>query len=164
MAGELAEQKAGLTQRGRDHHGEAALQHRPARFERGHCALAALSRRIEQQARRHGEQHIALPGIKGQLGDALGPGDGIIERGGLSRCQSCERAAEQGQLALEGGGAHEASVACTRAIGIGSVGEHLARTGPVDQLALLHQDNIGGPLEIAPLTFGRRTKQAQQRL
>ena len=115
MAGELAEQEAGLTQRRRDHDGKAALQHRPGRLERGHCALAALSRRIEEQSRRGGEQHIALPGIERQPGDALGPGDGIVERGGLRRCQSCERAAEQGQLALEGGGAH-ASVACTRAI------------------------------------------------
>ena len=115
MAGELTEQEAGLPQRRRDHDGEAALQYRPGRLERRHCALAALSRRVEEQARRHGEQHVALPGIERQLGDALGPGDGIVERGGLSRCQSCERAAEQGQLALEGGGAH-ASVACTRAM------------------------------------------------
>ena len=115
MTGKLAEQKARLTQRRRDHHGETALQHRPGSFERGHCALAALSRRIEEQAWRSGEQHIALPGIEGQPGDALGPGDGIVERGGLSRCQSCERAAQQGQLALEGSRAH-ASVACTRAM------------------------------------------------
>ena len=106
VAGELAEQEAGLPQRRRDHHGKTALQHGPGRFERGHCALAALSRRIEEQSRRRGEQHIALPGIERQPGDALGPSDGIVERGGLSRCQSCERAAEQGQLALEGGGAH----------------------------------------------------------
>ena len=52
-------------------------------------------------------------GIEGQLGDVLGPSDGIVERGGLSRCQSRERAAYRGQLAFEGGGAH-ASVACTR--------------------------------------------------
>ena len=115
MAGELAEQEAGLPQRRRDHDGKAALQHRPGGLERGRCALAALSRRIEEQSRRSGEQHIALPGIEGQPGDALGPGDGIVERGGLRRCQSCERAAEQGQLALEGSGAH-ASVACTRAM------------------------------------------------
>ena len=115
VAGELAEQEAGLAQRRRDHDRETALQHGPGRFERGHCALAALSRRIEQQSRRGGEQHIALPGIEGQPGDALGPGDGIIERGGLRWCQCCERAAEQGQLALESSGAH-ASVACTRAI------------------------------------------------
>ena len=74
------------------------------------CRVALRSSRGD-----YGEQHVALPGIERQPGDALGPGDGVIERGGLSRCQSCERAAEQGQLALEGGGAH-ASVACTRAI------------------------------------------------
>ena len=90
MAGELAEQEARLPQRRRDNNGEAALQHRPSRLERRYCALAALSRGIEQQARSGGEQHIALPGIERQLGDALGPSDGIVERGGLSRCQSCE--------------------------------------------------------------------------
>ena len=42
--------------------------------------------------------------------------------------------------------------------------ELLARAGPVDQLAVLDQDDIGGPLEVAPLTFGRRTEEAQQRL
>ena len=115
VAGELPEKKAGLPQRRRDHHGKTALQHGPGRLERGHCALAALPRRIEQQARRGGEQHIALPGIEGQLRDALGPGDGIVERSRLSWCQSCEGAAEQGQLALQGSGAH-ASVACTRAM------------------------------------------------
>ena len=74
------------------------------------CRVALSSRRGDS-----GEQHIALPGIEGQPGDALGPGDGIVERGGLRWFQSCERAAQQGQLALEGGGAH-ASVACTRAM------------------------------------------------
>ena len=49
MAGELTEQEAGLTERRRDHHGEAALQNRPGGLERGHCALAALSRRIEER-------------------------------------------------------------------------------------------------------------------
>ena len=73
VAGELAEQEAGLPQRRRDHHGKAALQNRPGGLERGHCALAALSRRIEEQSRRHGEQHIALPGIERQPGDALRP-------------------------------------------------------------------------------------------
>ena len=111
----LRNRKPGLPQRRRDHDGEAALQHRPGGLEPGRCALAALSRGIEQQSRRGGEQHIALPGIERQPRDALGPGDGVVERGGLRRFQSCERAAEQGQLALEGGGAH-ASVACTRAI------------------------------------------------
>ena len=61
VPGELAEQEAGLPQRRRDHHRKTALQHGPGRFQRGHCALAALSRRIEQQAWRYGEQHIALP-------------------------------------------------------------------------------------------------------
>src|SRR5215207_9863049 len=42
------------------------------------------------------------------------------------------------------------------------VGELLAGTGPVDQLALLHEDDIGGPLEVAPLTFRWRTEEAQQ--
>ena len=116
MAGELAEQKAGLAQRRRDHHGEAAFQNRPGGLERGHRTLAALSRCIEKQSRRGGEQHIALPGIERQPGDALGPGDGIVERVRLRWCQSGERAAEQGQLAFKGGGAHEVSDACTRAI------------------------------------------------
>ena len=163
MAGKLAEQEAGLPQRRRDHDRKTALQHGPGRFERGHCALAALSRGVEQQSRSGGEQHIALPGIEGQLGDALGPGDGIVERGGLSWCQSCERAAEQGQLALEGGGAHAERRLHARHR-IGGVGELLARAGPVDQLALLHEDDIGGPLEVAPLTFGWRAEEAQQRL
>jgi len=101
----------------RDHDRKTALQHGPGSLERGHSALAALSRGIEQQSRRGREQHIALPGIERQPGDALRPGDGIVQRGGLSRCQSCERAAEQSQLALQGGSAH-ASVACTRA-GVG---------------------------------------------
>ena len=114
VAGELAEQEAGLPQRRRDHDGEAALQHRPGGLEPGRRALAALPRGVEQQSRRGREQHIALPGIERQPGDALGPGDGVVERDGLWRFQSCKRAAEQGQLALEGGGAH-ASVACTRA-------------------------------------------------
>ena len=42
--------------------------------------------------------------------------------------------------------------------------ELLARAGPVDQLALLDQDDIGGPLEVAALTFGWRTEKTQQRL
>ena len=46
---------------------------------------------------------------------------------------------------------------------IGGVGELLARTGPVDQRAVLNEDDIGGPLDAFPLTFGRRTKEAQQR-
>ena len=83
MAGELAEQEAGLAQRRRDHHGKAALQHRPGGLEPGRRRLATLSRRIEQQARRGREQHIALPRIERQPRDALGPGDGIIERDGL---------------------------------------------------------------------------------
>ena len=107
MTGKLAEQKAGLTQRRRNHHGEAALQNRPGGLERRHCALAALPRGIEEQSWRHGEQHIALPGIERQRGDAFGPGEGVVERGGLSWGESCKRAAEQGQLALEGSGAHE---------------------------------------------------------
>ena len=115
VAGELAEEKSRLAQRRRDHHGEAALQHGPGGLERGGCAFAALSRGIEQQARRSREQHIALPGIERQVGDALGPSDGVVERGGLRGFQGCERAAQQGQLALEGGGAHT-SVACTRAM------------------------------------------------
>ena len=94
VAGELAKQEAGLPQRRRDHDGKAALQDRPGGLERGRGALAALSRRIEQQARRRGEQHITLPGIECQLRDALGPSDGIIERDGLRWFQSCERAAE----------------------------------------------------------------------
>ena len=113
MAGELTEQEARLAQRRRDNNGEAALQHRPGRLQRGHCTLAALPRRIQQQSRSRREQHIALPGIEGQPGAALGPSDRILERRELRWGQSCERAAEQGQLALEDGGAH-ASVACTR--------------------------------------------------
>ena len=116
MAGELAEQEAGLPQGRRDHDGKATLQHGPGGFEPGRGTLAALPRCVEEQARRRGEQHIALPGIERQTRGALGPGDGIIERGGLRWFQSCERAADQGQLALEGSGAHEASVACTRAM------------------------------------------------
>src|SRR5215204_6202942 len=115
VTGKLAEQEARLPQGRANHDGEAAFQNRPGSLERRHCALATLSRRIEEQTWRSREQHIALPGIEGQLGDALGPGDGIVERGGLSWCQSCERAAEQGQLALESGGAHEVSVASPRA-------------------------------------------------
>ena len=46
---------------------------------------------------------------------------------------------------------------------IGGVGELLARARPVDQRAVLDQDDIGGPLEVAPLTFGWRTEEAQQR-
>ena len=42
--------------------------------------------------------------------------------------------------------------------------ELLARAGPVDQGAVLDQDDVGGPLEVAPLTFGQRTEEAQQRL
>ena len=115
MTGKLAEQEARLPQRRRDNHGQAALLHRPSRLEGGHSALATLSRGIEEQTRRHRQQHIALPGIEGQPSDALRPDDGIVESGGPRGFQSCERAAEQGQLALEGSGAH-ASVACTRAI------------------------------------------------
>ncbi len=115
VTGELAEQEAGLTQRRRDNHRKADLHHRPGGLERRYCALAALSRGVEQQARSGGEQHFALPGIERQRGDALRPSDGVIKRDELSRCQSRERVAEQGQLALEGGGAH-ASVACTRAM------------------------------------------------
>ena len=122
------------------------------------CRVALSSSRGDS-----GEQHIALPRIERQLRDALGPGDGIVERGGLSRCQSCERAAQQGQLALEGSRAHAQRRLHARH-GIGGVGELLARAGPVDQPALLHQDNIGGPLEIAPLTFGWRAEATQQRI
>ena len=112
-----------------------------------------------------GEQHIALPGIEGQPGDALGPSDGIIERGGLSRCQSCERAAEQSQLALEGSGAHaERRLHARHRIGGVLDVELFARAGPVDHGAVLNQDNIGSPLEVAPLTFRRRTEEAQQRV
>ena len=96
MAGELTKQEARLPQRRRDHDRKTTLQHRPGSLERGDCALAALSRCVEEQTRRHGEQHIALPGIEGQPGYALRSGDGMVERGGLSRCQSCDRAAEQG--------------------------------------------------------------------
>ena len=38
--------------------------------------------------------------------------------------------------------------------------ELLARTRPVDHGAVLDQDDIGGPLEVASLTFGRRTEKA----
>ena len=116
MARELAEQEARLPQGRADHDGEAAFQNRSGGLERGDCALAALSRGIQEQSWRHGEQHIALPGIERQRGDAFGPRDGIVGRGGLSRCQSRERAAELSQLALEGGGAHGTRVACTRAM------------------------------------------------
>src|SRR4051794_602328 len=78
--------------------------------------LLPLCRVALSSSRGDGESSTSrCPGIEGQLGDALGPGDGIVERGGLRWCQCCERAAEQGQLTLECGGAH-ASVACTRAI------------------------------------------------
>jgi len=33
--------------------------------------------------------------------------------------------------------------------------ELLAGTGPVNQVAVLDQDDVGGPLEVAPLTLGR---------
>ena len=46
---------------------------------------------------------------------------------------------------------------------IGGVGELLARAGPVDHCAVLDQDDIGRSLEVAPLTFGQRTKETQQR-
>ena len=42
--------------------------------------------------------------------------------------------------------------------------ELLARTWPVEDSAALDQDDVGGPLEVAALTFGRRTEEAQQRL
>ena len=42
--------------------------------------------------------------------------------------------------------------------------ELLARAGPVDQFAVLDQDDIGSSLDAFPLTFGRRTEEAQQRL
>ena len=89
---------------------------------------------------------------------------GSSSASGRKRFQSCERAAEQGQLALEGGGAH-ASVACTRAMCIRGVinVELLARAGPVDHGAVLNQHDIGGTLEVASLTFGGRTEKAQQR-
>ena len=77
--------------------------------------LFPLCRVLEEQAWRSGEQHVALPRVERQLGDALSPGDGIVKHGGLRWGQCCERAAEQGQLALESGSAH-ASVACTRAM------------------------------------------------
>ena len=106
------------------------------------CRVALSSSRGDSR-----EQHIALPGIEGQPGDALGPSDGIIERGGLRRCQSCERAAEQGQLALESGGAHGERRLHARH-GIGGVPdvELLARAGPVDHCAVLNQDDVGGRL------------------
>ena len=88
MTRELAEQEARLTQRRRDHDGKSALQYRPGGFQRGHSALAALSRPIEEQSRSGREQHIALPGIERQLGDALGPSDGIVERGRLRWCRA----------------------------------------------------------------------------
>jgi hypothetical protein len=37
--------------------------------------------------------------------------------------------------------------------GIGGVGELLARAGPVDQFAVLDQDDVGRQSEIAVLTF-----------
>ena len=41
--------------------------------------------------------------------------------------------------------------------------ELLARAGPVDQCAILNEHDVGGPLEVAPLTLGWRTEEAQQR-
>ena len=42
--------------------------------------------------------------------------------------------------------------------------ELLARAGPVDYSAVLNEHDIGRPPEVAPLTFGRRTEEAQQRI
>ena len=42
--------------------------------------------------------------------------------------------------------------------------ELLARAGPVDHGAALNEHDVGGPLEVAPLTFGWRTEEAQQGL
>ncbi len=88
VASELAKQKPGLTQRRRDHDVETALQYRPGGLERRRCALATLSRGIEQQARRRRQQHIALPGMESKLRDALGPSDRVSGPGGLSWCQA----------------------------------------------------------------------------
>ena len=41
--------------------------------------------------------------------------------------------------------------------------ELLARAKPIDQRAILNEDDIGGPLEVAPLTFGRQAEETQQR-
>ena len=120
MAGELAKQKPGLSQRWRDHGGEAALQHRPGGIERGSCALAALSRCIEQHSRRSGEQHIPLPGIERQPRDALGPADRLVERDGLwrfkselrSKASSRLRAAVLMRASLAGAPSHRRRLRC----------------------------------------------------
>src|SRR4051812_7200828 len=43
VTGKLSEEEAGLAQRRRDHHGEAAFQNRPGGLECGHRTLAALT-------------------------------------------------------------------------------------------------------------------------
>ena len=152
MAGELAEEEAGLTQRRRDHHGEAALQNCPGGLKRGHCALAALSRRIEQQSRRGREQHIALPGIECQPRDALGPSNRVIEHGGRSGVRAARELRSRASSRLRVAVLMRERRLHTRHRK-GGVGELLARARPVDQFAVLDQDDIGGPLEVAPPTF-----------
>ena len=113
MAGELPEQEAGLRSEG-----ETTTARPPSKTVRAALSAATvllpLAGGVEQQARSGGEQHIALPRIEGQRGDALGPSNGNVAR--RTQMVSFLRAScGAGPAALEGSGAH-ASVACTRAI------------------------------------------------